>query len=858
MHIPGLFPLQAWMDRIQSHISRGENNKARFSALLLPVFEAAGCLSMVGRICFRSARKGDEEQGSFSILNTAGKTVMLAWNVLFAPYYGFKNPKGNLDYHRLSGLIVPLQEESKMPEKPFTFVPVDTLNNQSLFDESPRDTFDEDSYSAKHSNSPFLRPSKSPYSGPSVDPIPSPFLLQPEIPLLHPVKELQERKEEETSSPIPVSPKNRKTPLKPITTIPSPLKTSPRTPAISPKADLFTPCDEKNESELMDQTASISIPETVEEVQTETSTPIHSPPKDEEKLLAELAIKLPESSSPLSLSPVSPVKTITVTPIKLTPSSSHKTPSSGIQNRLTQLQQQTSPLQKLDARQEIEQERKRQLHQTPMKGIGKQVHIPEDPSVTQEAVVLMLTPFELPTQTLFDNSTPTPTNSPLEEKEVDAHSDLDGLFQEEDSSSHSDHEQSDSGLMDLFFSNSSSKPIEEIDLGAVESDNEEGEVVTTDSVDVTSHDQTAVTDATPLGVLPEQTIPHTPAKLTTTFLDLGVIKSTQIADIEFNTPEKRPSSLTNTEFSWLTERNIDFNQSFELKVDEKKGTINFKASKKTSIDSKFIDFLQKKLDGKAFEKFYFAPLYALRGNLQKMVERDLIKDKGTTLSSVEKRLNELIVRWWIKEDYRKQKLSENCRFLIQYIIAKHHLDDDEKSEGRTQERLMRQSNSAQTSQNLEKFHFHDQSFKKLSIYDYYAVLKTFLMNFPAEQKAIFEGCQQSDSKESLIQAIQAIPNPADRALAIDLVSLLWTTLHKVWAPEDGLNLNELNDSNREDFYKTANSMLIGGKAIASLLCPFKVIEMHSVKMEQPIHTHLIDLILDYPLHFEELRKSLVS
>lgn len=61
MHIPGLFPLQAWMDRVQGHISRGENNKARFSALLLPVFEAVGCVSMVGRICFRIGTRNERK-----------------------------------------------------------------------------------------------------------------------------------------------------------------------------------------------------------------------------------------------------------------------------------------------------------------------------------------------------------------------------------------------------------------------------------------------------------------------------------------------------------------------------------------------------------------------------------------------------------------------------------------------------------------------------------------------------------------------------------------------------------------------------------------------------------------------------
>lgn len=54
-----------------------------------------------------------------------------------------------------------------------------------------------------------------------------------------------------------------------------------------------------------------------------------------------------------------------------------------------------------------------------------------------------------------------------------------------------------------------------------------------------------------------------------------------------------------------------------------------------------------------------------------MMEKGLIKDKGTTLSSVEKRLTELITKWWIKEDYRKQKLSEDCRLFnpICYVQA---------------------------------------------------------------------------------------------------------------------------------------------------------------------------------------------
>lgn len=55
-------------------------------------------------------------------------------NILFATYYGLKNPKGNLDYHRLAGLITAPQEK-EMAENSQTFLQDELNDNQSLFDE---------------------------------------------------------------------------------------------------------------------------------------------------------------------------------------------------------------------------------------------------------------------------------------------------------------------------------------------------------------------------------------------------------------------------------------------------------------------------------------------------------------------------------------------------------------------------------------------------------------------------------------------------------------------------------------------------------------------------------------------------
>lgn len=930
MHIPGLFPLQAWMDRVQGHISRGENNKARFSALLLPVFEAVGCISMVGRICFRSARNREEDQGSFSLLSAIGKTALLAVNILFATYYGLKNPKGNLDYHRLAGLITAPQEKEMAEDSP-TFLQDDLNDDQSLFDEEqhPRNFTPQHEHFADDYHSPVKEikdreevhsPTKPtwPIKSPSRSPISS---LKKPITFVTPPGDAEDEFDDKPrsipSSPIITprtsftsSPQKAKEPFKPffieetpqnldqitLTTIPefsnpediqpvhsprsisspshSPMKSLasvveqkenieneeidspicspikiPTTPfANSPENgnDLFASLSDHEESE-----SSIPVFPDVQEIPTKKTllvqsalNPVATVVEEKEDLNA-LPTIIISPSTPLK--PPSTLRTVTVTPIK---------PSPGIQSLLAKLHQQSSPtIQKIDANLDIEQERARQLlYQTPTRS----------PFTPKSAIKPI--PLAFPSDIL-----PTPSHPPKEEIEVveiqtfeqrqDPQTSI--LPQEpleprveisEESSEESSYEESDNVMSDLFILDSH--------LLDVKSDQENEEGMTTLELD--SHE----VDLSPLPSLSELSNPPIPIKLTGRSLNLGEVKSST-SDIEFNTPEKHSSKSTHSVFSWLTDRNINFDQPFELKYDEKKDVVHLKiveksffSAAKTKIDPKFIVFLQKKLDEKAFDTFVFSPLYALRSNLQKMMEKGLIKDKGTTLSSVEKRLTELITKWWIKEDYRKQKLSEDCRLLIQYVMSKHYLDEaDKKSEGRTSERLMRQSNPPQTSQNLEKFHFHDKNFVNLSIYDHYAVLKTFLMNFPPEQEAIFAGCQQSDSKASLIEAIKAIPNPADRALAVDLVSLLWATLYKVWAPEDGLNLDELNDDNREKFCKIANSMLIGGNAIASLLCPSQVTQikmgLQTFDTKTPIHTHLIELILDYPLHFEELSKSVI-
>ena len=100
MCINGLSPLQNWIERIQAHLTKKEILKARFSSLVLPIFEAMEFFNVMKKICIRSS---DTVQEPLSHLLV--KASFLAFNIFFSSYQGFRNPQRVYQFHQNCGLV---------------------------------------------------------------------------------------------------------------------------------------------------------------------------------------------------------------------------------------------------------------------------------------------------------------------------------------------------------------------------------------------------------------------------------------------------------------------------------------------------------------------------------------------------------------------------------------------------------------------------------------------------------------------------------------------------------------------------------------------------------------------------------
>ncbi|KIC72167.1 hypothetical protein [Candidatus Protochlamydia amoebophila] len=105
MKIHGLIPLKIWMNQIQNDIANGNLAKANLKILALPIFEAAGCICVIGNILFKSVQNEEFKRNPEPFYRLLGKAGLLAFNILFGPYYMQKNPKACYQYHVYTGLI---------------------------------------------------------------------------------------------------------------------------------------------------------------------------------------------------------------------------------------------------------------------------------------------------------------------------------------------------------------------------------------------------------------------------------------------------------------------------------------------------------------------------------------------------------------------------------------------------------------------------------------------------------------------------------------------------------------------------------------------------------------------------------
>ncbi len=88
MSIYGLSSLHDWLERIHGNLERKEMLKARFAALILPIFEAYAFLTVMRQFFFQSSiNKSKDNQPDL-----LKKASFLAFNTLFAGYRGFKAP----------------------------------------------------------------------------------------------------------------------------------------------------------------------------------------------------------------------------------------------------------------------------------------------------------------------------------------------------------------------------------------------------------------------------------------------------------------------------------------------------------------------------------------------------------------------------------------------------------------------------------------------------------------------------------------------------------------------------------------------------------------------------------------------
>ncbi|WP_075883849.1 hypothetical protein [Candidatus Protochlamydia sp. W-9] len=105
MKIHGLIPLERLMKQIQNDIATGNLAKANLKMLAIPIFEAAGCICVIGNILFKSIRNEEFKRNPEPFYRLLGKAGLLAFNILFGPYYMQRNPKACYQYHVYTGLI---------------------------------------------------------------------------------------------------------------------------------------------------------------------------------------------------------------------------------------------------------------------------------------------------------------------------------------------------------------------------------------------------------------------------------------------------------------------------------------------------------------------------------------------------------------------------------------------------------------------------------------------------------------------------------------------------------------------------------------------------------------------------------
>jgi hypothetical protein len=117
MGINGLSPLQSWLERIHVYLTKEEVAKARLASLALPIFEAMEFANVVREICFHSSQILPDQWSQLIF-----KARILAFNVLFSWYYGFKYPNRNYQFHQQCGLTR-TQIEDKKQENDIPWTP---------------------------------------------------------------------------------------------------------------------------------------------------------------------------------------------------------------------------------------------------------------------------------------------------------------------------------------------------------------------------------------------------------------------------------------------------------------------------------------------------------------------------------------------------------------------------------------------------------------------------------------------------------------------------------------------------------------------------------------------------------------
>ncbi len=132
MHIDGLAPLQNWLDKINDYFIKGETTKARLATLVLPFFEALGCLCTIRRICFPLSRDHHESQSQLLT-----KATYLALNIIRAPLNGCISPQDIYQQHIELNLIVdPFQ---LIEQKRKQAVPVQIPLNEDLVEQETKE-----------------------------------------------------------------------------------------------------------------------------------------------------------------------------------------------------------------------------------------------------------------------------------------------------------------------------------------------------------------------------------------------------------------------------------------------------------------------------------------------------------------------------------------------------------------------------------------------------------------------------------------------------------------------------------------------------------------------------------------------